>query len=183
MTHKMQLKITDRETLGTWSSKPKSPTEPGALTSRVFRLPDGTVVPVGNAWQNHQSLMQARKKAEMQAQAGRLPEFEVDQNRQRELAAKDDWIRATDAAWMRGEAAANRGALLAELISSSIGQFLDDGGHVISCSDLWHLVKSPIDEGQAPQETFRTWAFAERPREFPGAAPVRLNHDTIGRWT
>lgn len=92
---------------------------------------------------------------------------------------KDSWIQATDAAWRTGEVAANRGAVLAERFSSRIEQALDGGGHVISYNDLLHLITSPLQKGQTPQETFRTFAFAERPRPFPGAATVRMNHDTI----
>ena len=49
---------------------------------------------VRNELSNYNNLMVARDRAEMMAQAGRLPEFQVDQARQDELRAKDRWISA-----------------------------------------------------------------------------------------
>ncbi|MCX7765437.1 MAG: TolC family protein [Candidatus Sumerlaeia bacterium] len=50
---------------------------------------------VNNVGNNYQSLKLERERAELMAQAGRLPEFQVDQTRQNELRARDQWIRAT----------------------------------------------------------------------------------------
>jgi len=50
---------------------------------------------VKNSLQNYENLTKDRKRAELMAQAGRLPEFEVDQARQNELRARDRWIIAT----------------------------------------------------------------------------------------
>ncbi len=50
---------------------------------------------VNNVWNNYQSLKLERERAELMAQAGRLPEFQLDQTRQNELRARDQWIRAT----------------------------------------------------------------------------------------
>jgi len=47
-----------------------------------------------NAWNNYQNLITARERTEMMAEAGRLPEFQVDQARQNELRAKDRYVRA-----------------------------------------------------------------------------------------
>lgn len=49
---------------------------------------------VRNEWDNYRRLVDARRRAEMLAQAGRLREFEVDQARQDELSARDRWVRA-----------------------------------------------------------------------------------------
>ena len=49
---------------------------------------------VGNEWNNYQRLLSGRERAEALANAGRMPEFQVDQARQDELRAKDRWIRA-----------------------------------------------------------------------------------------
>ena len=49
---------------------------------------------VANAWNNYRNLEMERKRAEFMAQAGRLPEFQVDQTKQDELRAWDRWIRA-----------------------------------------------------------------------------------------
>jgi len=47
-----------------------------------------------NSWNNYQNLILARKRSEMMAEAGRLPEFHVDQATQDELRAKDNYVRA-----------------------------------------------------------------------------------------
>jgi len=47
---------------------------------------------VANEVANYKSLQVARARAEAMADAGRLPEFEVDQARQDELRARDRWI-------------------------------------------------------------------------------------------
>jgi len=52
---------------------------------------------VQNEWRNYRSLIQGRERAEWLAQAERLPEFQVDQARQDELRARDQWIRARQA--------------------------------------------------------------------------------------
>ena len=52
---------------------------------------------VQNEWQNYRSLIQGRERAEWLAKAERLPEFQVDQARQDELRARDQWIRARQA--------------------------------------------------------------------------------------
>jgi len=49
---------------------------------------------VQNSWNNYQNLIQARQRAQMMAEAGRLPEFQVDQATQDELRAKDNYVRA-----------------------------------------------------------------------------------------
>ena len=51
---------------------------------------------VRNARQNYDSLVAARKRAEWLGNAGRLPEFQVDQARQDELSARNRWIRARE---------------------------------------------------------------------------------------
>jgi outer membrane protein TolC len=48
---------------------------------------------VTNAWNNYKNLEMERERAEFLAQAGRLPEFQVDQTKQDELRAWDRWIR------------------------------------------------------------------------------------------
>ena len=47
-----------------------------------------------NAKNNYDNLRDDRIRAELMAQAGRTPEFEVDQRRQSEFSARDSWIRA-----------------------------------------------------------------------------------------
>jgi len=47
-----------------------------------------------NAENNFHSLQRERIKAELMANAGRVPEFQVDQRRQSEQSARDSWIRA-----------------------------------------------------------------------------------------
>ena len=49
---------------------------------------------VTNEWQSYQRLSRERAKSEMLAQAGRLPEYQLDQSRQDEYSAKDRWVRA-----------------------------------------------------------------------------------------
>ena len=49
---------------------------------------------VRNEWSNYQTLIEQRQETEMLAQAGRLPEFQVDQARQDELSAHDSWNQA-----------------------------------------------------------------------------------------
>jgi len=49
---------------------------------------------VVNSWNNYQNLILARKRSEMMAVAGRLPEFQVDQAKQNELRAQDNYVRA-----------------------------------------------------------------------------------------
>jgi len=49
---------------------------------------------LANAWNNYKNLEMERKRAELMGQAGRLPEFQVDQTKQDELRAWDRWIRA-----------------------------------------------------------------------------------------
>jgi len=49
---------------------------------------------VTNEWQNFQRLSQSRARSEMLAQAGRMPEYQLDQSRQDEYSAKDRWVRA-----------------------------------------------------------------------------------------
>lgn len=49
---------------------------------------------LANTWNNYSNLEMERKRAELMAQAGRLPEFQVDQTKQDELRAWDRWIRA-----------------------------------------------------------------------------------------
>jgi len=49
---------------------------------------------VRNQQSNYQNLIVARERTESLAEAGRLPEFQVDQARQNELSAKNDWIDA-----------------------------------------------------------------------------------------
>lgn len=63
------------------------------IASSYYRLLLQRAV-VGNEWQNFRQLVQSRQRAEMLAQAGRRPEFEVDQAKQDELTAQDRWIRA-----------------------------------------------------------------------------------------
>jgi len=57
---------------------------------RILRQRDA----VRNEWSNFERLSLARERAEALAQAGRMPEFQVDQARQDELRAKDRWIRS-----------------------------------------------------------------------------------------
>jgi len=47
-----------------------------------------------NAWNNYQNLIQARERTQMLAEAGRLPEFQVDQAKQNELRSQDLYIRS-----------------------------------------------------------------------------------------
>ena len=47
-----------------------------------------------NAKNNYDNLRDDRIRAELMAQAGRTPEFQVDQRRQSEFSARDSWIRA-----------------------------------------------------------------------------------------
>jgi outer membrane protein TolC len=49
---------------------------------------------VRNQASNYQNLIAARERTASLAEAGRLPEFQVDQARQNELSAKNDWIDA-----------------------------------------------------------------------------------------
>lgn len=49
---------------------------------------------VRNEWNNYQRLVLARERAENLSEAGRLPEFQVDQARQDELSARDRYVRA-----------------------------------------------------------------------------------------
>ena len=51
---------------------------------------------VRNEWNNYQNLIEEREETEMLAQAGRLPEFQVDQARQDELSAHDSWNQADE---------------------------------------------------------------------------------------
>jgi len=51
---------------------------------------------VMNAWNNYESLRRGRKQSEWLAKAERLPEFEVDQARQSEFAAYNNWIVARE---------------------------------------------------------------------------------------
>ncbi|MHC4664323.1 MAG: TolC family protein [Planctomycetota bacterium] len=48
---------------------------------------------VHNAWNNYENLTDELKRSRLLAQAGRLPEFQVDQTEQDELRARDRWIR------------------------------------------------------------------------------------------
>ncbi len=47
-----------------------------------------------NSLNNYENLRDERIRAEFMAQAGRTPEFQVDQQRQSELSARDSWIRS-----------------------------------------------------------------------------------------
>jgi outer membrane protein TolC len=49
---------------------------------------------VTNEWQSYQRISRERAKSEMLAQAGRLPEYGLDQSRQEEFSTKDRWVRA-----------------------------------------------------------------------------------------
>lgn len=49
---------------------------------------------VSNEWQNYQQVKQSVERTEGFADAGRRPEFEVDQARQDLLAARDRWVQA-----------------------------------------------------------------------------------------
>jgi len=49
---------------------------------------------VTNSWNNYQNLAQQYERTEMMAEAGRLPQFEVDQAKQNELRAKDSYVRS-----------------------------------------------------------------------------------------
>ncbi|MGO8702859.1 MAG: TolC family protein [Candidatus Brocadiia bacterium] len=51
---------------------------------------------VRNEWNNYQTLTEERQETEMLAQAGRLPELQVDQARQDELSAHDSWNQADE---------------------------------------------------------------------------------------
>lgn len=51
---------------------------------------------VKNEWNNYQNLIESRKRAELMAQAGRLPEFQVDQAKQNELRARNRWVRVKE---------------------------------------------------------------------------------------
>jgi outer membrane protein TolC len=51
---------------------------------------------VRNEWENYQTLIEEHKETEMLAQAGRLPEFQVDEARQGELSAHDSWNQAEE---------------------------------------------------------------------------------------
>jgi outer membrane protein TolC len=64
-----------------------------SITSQFFRVLQqrDTVL---NGWENYQRLQQSRQRTAEMAQAGRLPEFQVDQARQDELRARDSWVRA-----------------------------------------------------------------------------------------
>lgn len=72
---------------------------------------------------------------------------------------KDSWIAATDSAWLKGQVAANQGAVHAEMISSTIEQILDDCGHDVDGCELAHLVSWRIEEGETPQEEFYSRAY------------------------
>ena len=63
------------------------------IASRFYRVLRQRDV-VRNEWNNYQRLVVAADRAANLAQAGRLPEFEVDQAKQDELRAKDRWIRS-----------------------------------------------------------------------------------------
>ena len=52
---------------------------------------------IKNAEDNYRSLIDSGRRARRMADAGRLPEFEVDQARQQELTARDRWITAQQA--------------------------------------------------------------------------------------
>jgi outer membrane protein TolC len=63
------------------------------ITSRYYRVLQQRDAVI-NEWDNYQRIVQSRERAEATAQAGRLPEFQVDQARQDELRARDTWNRA-----------------------------------------------------------------------------------------
>lgn len=52
---------------------------------------------VANEKNNHLNLVRSRKRAELMSQAGRLPEFQVSEQRQDELRALNRWISAREA--------------------------------------------------------------------------------------
>jgi len=56
----------------------------------VLRLRDA----VSNQWQNYERVRREVARTTSLADAGRLPEFQVDQARQDELAARDSWVQA-----------------------------------------------------------------------------------------
>jgi len=49
-----------------------------------------------NAWNNYENLRRELERAKLMAQAGRLPEFQVDQTEQDELSARDRWVRTKE---------------------------------------------------------------------------------------
>lgn len=51
---------------------------------------------VENEHNNYQNLIQNRERSALMAQAGRMPEFQVDQARQNELSARNRWLRAQE---------------------------------------------------------------------------------------
>ncbi|NOX97518.1 MAG: TolC family protein [Nitrospirae bacterium] len=51
---------------------------------------------VKNEFNNYQNLIESSKRSRLMAQAGRLPEFQVDQAKQNELRAKNRWIRVKE---------------------------------------------------------------------------------------
>jgi outer membrane protein TolC len=52
---------------------------------------------VTNAWNNYQRRLELRKRSQMEAELGRTPRFEADQAEQRELDARDSYIRTKQA--------------------------------------------------------------------------------------
>ncbi|MFH2002668.1 MAG: TolC family protein [Planctomycetota bacterium] len=51
---------------------------------------------VKNEYNNYQNLILNRERSALMAQAGRLPEFQVDQARQTELSARNRWLKAEE---------------------------------------------------------------------------------------
>jgi len=67
-----------------------------SIASDYFRVLQKKNV-VENEWKNYQDLIDATRRSEMMAKAGRIPEFQVDQARQDELRARSRWVLAKEA--------------------------------------------------------------------------------------
>jgi len=63
------------------------------VTSKYYRVLQQRDA-VLNQWQNWDRIRQERERTEAMAKAGRLPELQVDQARQKELDAANDWVTA-----------------------------------------------------------------------------------------
>lgn len=63
------------------------------IASAYYRVLQQRAV-VRNEQQNYENLAIARHRSQMMAQAGRLPEFQVDQAKQDELRSRDRWVNA-----------------------------------------------------------------------------------------
>ncbi len=63
------------------------------ITNNYYRVLEERAI-IRNEWNNYQRLKENVQRAELMAQAGEMPEFQVDQARQDELRARERWIGA-----------------------------------------------------------------------------------------